>query len=497
MASNFDNIENSEGEIEIQNDDFGDLLKKNDNTKLISFSVPSKVSFHFESPEPLNETDEQQNLNFYEVVEGDTLQSIVTKFNMTVDQIRRLNNNITEDSIKPGLVLTVEKNKIEPMHLEMTSSDFSAKTLPGVLQVINDHIFFQPDDIQQPPLFISLLGFLEIVILPHPKAMSSLNVSEKWPSSTPTIFMISYLENPNNPNSGMCEAYFSTTNENSNKLKNVIQPLALQIQKEHDFTPPDPSTISIKKDNYDWSDINENAENKNNEDYEKKEHKFVGASSLPFSFFSLIKLPKFGSKQPEPLVEPEIKPRRRRLSSFTSKIQLLPCESLVINDFEVNDLRSQMPYRYRNCNWNLLYQLSKHGTSYRTFFNCTEKAMPVVLLIKTDNGDKIGAYISSGLKFSKRYYGTGETFVFRFNPKCESFKWSEGSNQFFVTSTSTEIGLGGGGSSAIWIDGDLFNGISEPCSTFNSPQLTKEYRFKCIEIEVWGFTEKKSGYTDY
>ena len=170
--------------------------------------------------------------------------------------------------------------------------------------------------------------------------------------------------------------------------------------------------------------------------------------------------------------------------SMITKVQLQGVSG-ILDDNKVNELRPFLPYYYRNYNWNLLYQLSRDGTSYTTFYKLTEKAKPVVLLIRTDQKEIIGAYISCGLQFSTRYYGNGEIFVFRFNPRIEVFKWSVGKNQYFVCSSKSDISIGGGKSTAIWIDGNFLNAVSEACPTFDSPQLTKKSTFKVLDIEVW------------
>jgi hypothetical protein len=87
--------------------------------------------------------------------------------------------------------------------------------------------------------------------------------------------------------------------------------------------------------------------------------------------------------------------------------------------------------------------------------------------------------------------GSGESFLFRFNPDnnmIEQYRWT-GENDFIVLSTTKSIGMGGGGKGFGFIlDQDFETGESSSCSTFNNPPLTKsENTVKVLNVECWGF----------
>ena len=106
------------------------------------------------------------------------------------------------------------------------------------------------------------------------------------------------------------------------------------------------------------------------------------------------------------------------------------------------------------------------------------------MILKNQYGDKIGAFIPQQLKKSREYYGTGETFVFRFTPSFEFFGWNKDSNQYFISSSSQEISIGGGGSSAIWIDGDLLN------ASKRTVQATKLSEDELVAVIVADWSEE-------
>ena len=184
------------------------------------------------------------------------------------------------------------------------------------------------------------------------------------------------------------------------------------------------------------------------------------------------------------------------LSSIDNKkkpllpIKIVGPNSTILTMNEIDKLRDDFPRRYRNFYWRNLYQMNIHGCSYHTFFDKTGKFEPVLLVIKTNKGDKIGAFASRGLKNSTKVYGTGESFVFTILPDGDVcfYHWSK-KNDYFTTSSIDEIAIGGGGASAIWIGGDLDRAYSQPCETFDSPQLTKDQSFRIINLEAWTFVE--------
>ncbi|EAX90913.1 TLD family protein [Trichomonas vaginalis G3] len=169
----------------------------------------------------------------------------------------------------------------------------------------------------------------------------------------------------------------------------------------------------------------------------------------------------------------------------------ITAQNPILTENLINLIRRELPKRYRNNDWKALYQMTVDGCSYNTFFEKTERYEPVLLALKTNTNEIVGAFASRGLKKSKNYYGSGESFVFKFvEGDLIAFHWSK-KNEYFITSTKNEIVIGGGGSSAIWIDGELDHAMSEPCETFMSPQLTSVHSFRLYNLEAWSFSEHK------
>ena len=156
----------------------------------------------------------------------------------------------------------------------------------------------------------------------------------------------------------------------------------------------------------------------------------------------------------------------------------------IIDAIDVFALRRELPYKYRSYKWRRAFLLSEDGTSYISLYEKTQCCKTCVVVIKTADGSRIGCFLPQGLKNNERFYGNGETFVFHFSPDLKVYKWSR-ANESFISSTNTEILVGGGGGSAIWVDKYMHKGRSDLCETFNSPPLATKSYFYILDIEIW------------
>ncbi|VDN97098.1 unnamed protein product [Rodentolepis nana] len=142
---------------------------------------------------------------------------------------------------------------------------------------------------------------------------------------------------------------------------------------------------------------------------------------------------------------------------------------------------------------------------------------PSALLIKDTTEHVMGAYLNCHPQVHiGSFYGTGETFVFHWIPtsssttprtediptsknvtensqSCRNFcfkkyAWS-GKNSFFISGDSDVLAVGcSDGRSALWIDSSLNRGRSEPCETFDNPELTPSEDFFIYALELWSLS---------
>uniref|UniRef100_A0A3B5MTF0 TLDc domain-containing protein n=1 Tax=Xiphophorus couchianus TaxID=32473 RepID=A0A3B5MTF0_9TELE len=151
-------------------------------------------------------------------------------------------------------------------------------------------------------------------------------------------------------------------------------------------------------------------------------------------------------------------------------------------------LARNLPPRTIGYPWTLAFGTSKHGMSIKTLYRAMQgQDTPVLLVIKDSDGQVFGALASEPFKVSDGFYGTGETFLFTFNPEFEVYKWT-GDNMFFIKGDMDSLAFGGGsGEFGLWLDGDLYHGRSHSCKTFGNPMLSKKEDFYVQDIEVWAF----------
>uniref|UniRef100_A0A665UJQ3 Oxidation resistance protein 1 n=1 Tax=Echeneis naucrates TaxID=173247 RepID=A0A665UJQ3_ECHNA len=155
---------------------------------------------------------------------------------------------------------------------------------------------------------------------------------------------------------------------------------------------------------------------------------------------------------------------------------------------QIEKLAKNLPPRTIGYPWTLAFGTSKHGMSIKTLYRTMQgQDTPVLMVIKDSDGQVFGALASEPFKVSDGFYGTGETFLFTFNPEFEVYKWT-GDNMFFIKGDTDSLAFGGGsGEFGLWLDGDLYHGRSHSCKTFGNPMLSKKEDFYVQDIEIWAF----------
>ncbi|XP_066527779.1 oxidation resistance protein 1 [Hoplias malabaricus] len=163
-------------------------------------------------------------------------------------------------------------------------------------------------------------------------------------------------------------------------------------------------------------------------------------------------------------------------------------QSLILDAQQVIELSGEMPPRIVGHSWRLAYSTSGHGFSLKTLYRkLSVSDSPVLLLIRDDNQQVFGSFLSHPLQTSEKFYGTGETFLFLLHPRFKCFRWT-GENTFFIKGDLDSFAIGGGsGHFGLWLDETLYLGRSSPCYTFNNCSLSETSDFRVMELEAWTF----------
>ncbi|XP_052753617.1 nuclear receptor coactivator 7 isoform X13 [Galleria mellonella] len=185
-----------------------------------------------------------------------------------------------------------------------------------------------------------------------------------------------------------------------------------------------------------------------------------------------------------------------------------------------------LPARAQGYMWSLAFSTSQHGFSLASMYRKMQRVdSPVLLVIQDTDNNVFGGLTSCALHPSEHFYGTGESLLFSFQrvqdeprrpsqpavePKKEAdneeehpeekgdqptqvktkFKywgWT-GDNMYFIRGSTDNISIGAGdGKFGLWLDGDLYLGRTQRCTTYGNEPLTTREDFIVKIMECWTF----------
>lgn len=199
-----------------------------------------------------------------------------------------------------------------------------------------------------------------------------------------------------------------------------------------------------------------------------------------------------------------------------------------------------LPPRAQGYMWSLTFSSSQHGFSLASMYRKMQRVeSPVLLVIQDTQNNVFGALTSCALHPSEHFYGTGESLLFSFQrlhddavdrrpsqaaavepakdtettkqmstddetkdtveeekkedeppPVKTKFKhwgWT-GDNMYFIRGSSDNISIGAGnGKFGLWLDGDLYLGRTQRCTTYENEPLTTREDFVVKTLECWTF----------
>ena len=145
---------------------------------------------------------------------------------------------------------------------------------------------------------------------------------------------------------------------------------------------------------------------------------------------------------------------------------------------------------FRSCiggRWSLVYSLTRDGVSLSSFYHALEGIQSSIFVIRDETKKVFGGFSNEEWQVHEGYYGSADCFVYEITQKSglSTYRWT-GGNTFFLHSTSTTLAFGGGSHFALSLNVTLDKGMSGPCETYGSPQLSSNPSFQIRLFEVWG-----------
>ncbi|XP_011506170.1 PREDICTED: oxidation resistance protein 1 [Ceratosolen solmsi marchali] len=160
----------------------------------------------------------------------------------------------------------------------------------------------------------------------------------------------------------------------------------------------------------------------------------------------------------------------------------------ILSDEHREQLCRHLPARAEGYLWTLVFSTSQHGFSLNSMYRKMAKIeSPILLVIEDTEGNVFGALTSCSLRVSDHFYGTGESLLFRFTPRFQAFNWT-GDNLYFIKGNNESLAIGAGdGKFGLWLDGDLYQGRTQSCSTYGNEPLAPHEDFVVKTLECWAF----------
>ncbi|XP_022138771.1 TLD domain-containing protein 2-like isoform X2 [Momordica charantia] len=182
---------------------------------------------------------------------------------------------------------------------------------------------------------------------------------------------------------------------------------------------------------------------------------------------------------------------RKPLSDLTD-------ESCFISEDLYEFLGCCLPNIVKGCKWILMYSTAKHGISLRTLIRKShDLSGPCLLIVGDTRGAIFGGLLECPLEPTpkRKYQGTSQTFVFTTKYGEPRLFRPTGANHYYYICLNDLLALGGGGSFALCLDGELLSGTSGPCDTFGSLCLAHDPEFELKNVELWGFAHASRYFT--
>lgn len=181
-----------------------------------------------------------------------------------------------------------------------------------------------------------------------------------------------------------------------------------------------------------------------------------------------------------------------RVRIFHKPLPHLTQPSSFLRDNDLMMLWNWIPSRYKLMNLQLLFSSSNHGYHLSTLYQKTQSNEPLLILIEDTHGCVFGAYASKSLSCTadKKFYGTGETFLFTLKPQQKKYAWDATCDNYsFIMALKDMIAFGAGPQGhGLCVDQNLEFASTSHCSTYeNDPLCKQDSKPLIVNLELFSF----------
>ncbi|KAJ3415505.1 hypothetical protein HDV05_004707 [Chytridiales sp. JEL 0842] len=166
--------------------------------------------------------------------------------------------------------------------------------------------------------------------------------------------------------------------------------------------------------------------------------------------------------------------------------------SRLLTEEDIFVLNLGMDASLRSPEWTLVYSSWVDGKSWSSFIDRVENIGSVLIVIRDKEGHVFGAFASTPLKQSPKFYGDPHNFLFRLQPSLDIHRGTminQNYQYFNYGMQMLENGIGFGGQLGyfgLWLDSSFEFGNSKAnprSTTYNSPRLSKSETFTLDTVE--------------
>ncbi|CAD8048322.1 unnamed protein product [Paramecium primaurelia] len=412
-----------------------------------------------------NYQHQQENFIYYKVEMNDSIYGLELKFEISAIQILRL-NNLSENSIYPGMTLKIPLKSDLGKPLEQNSRKFDSSIYPalyitqigaikGQFMITSSFVAFEPEKYckqNDEIIFNAQIRDIENlylqILLKHIVLVEQQELSQFFQKKV-------------------------TINKN-----NVITIIA-QTKKQKIVV------VKLMEDNR----IDEflNLINQKLQDYYKnvgQEYQISQSTTEYYDQKTIIPYHFEMDGQMQNIEQP-----KQVICRDSQQTQLESKSEIVTRDKFIS-ISTHLPILFKGQKWQCIYSSIQHGSSIQTLMRKTENNSPSVILIRDLDNYLFGAYLSDGIKNSYgKFYGNGESFLFTFknSQDIKVYKWTHINN--YITLCDTDgLAVGCGDKYGLFINSDLSNGYSCHCETFDNDVLSKNNKFVIERLEIWSIS---------
>ena len=166
--------------------------------------------------------------------------------------------------------------------------------------------------------------------------------------------------------------------------------------------------------------------------------------------------------------------------------------SEILNEIQLKELHSRLPYYHQYMNLRLIYSIAKDGCLLKTFYQKVQNEKNLIFAIKDEDDNIFGAFSNEEFNNNGTFFGTGECFLYTFYKENRIHVYnSSGINEHYLYGDDNQIAFGCSDDYfSLTLENDFYSGYSKPTQTYKNPVLNDKEKFIIIKLEVWGFQNK-------